>query len=120
MLNIEVTQPKFQIGVLCNAVLRPRNDREIAEMRHTVGLGPKRHFAGAREGGVGRGEQHLTVMGNRKTIIGRLKPERMPHAGSHLDGGALYLMARTPDDTIKVHIVFERVGPNDVVVVGIG
>src|SRR5437899_12175708 len=92
---------------------------DAIEARYTVGLGPERDLAGARDCPVGSGEQLFAVKRDRESWTLRPQAELVPLIRRHLGVGAFDLGALALDHAIETDVVLERVGAHDVVVVGI-
>src|SRR5215831_11722390 len=93
-------------------------DRDRIEVGDTVGLGPQRHLPGIGKGSVLRREQRLAVKGDGEPVAFGLEREGMPLVRRDLEIGARQLLPAPFDDLIEAHIVFERVGAGDIVIIG--
>src|SRR5262249_19359822 len=82
-------------------------------------LGPHADLAWVGEGGVVRLDDLLAVEAHLEVVALGIHAERMPDAGRDLAVPAGELDSAAFDDVIQAHVVLERVGPRDVVVVGI-
>src|SRR5258708_34841460 len=87
-------------------------------MSHAVRLGPKRYLAGIGEGFVGDGEQHLAVERDGELLALRTQSKPMPFLGRNLDVGCGKLLSPAFDHPVEADVVFERVGADDVIIVG--
>src|SRR5882724_1170899 len=93
---------------------------ELIERRLSVGLGPKADLACLGDRAVLDVEILLAVHEALDVIADHLDLERVPFAGRDLDLGVLeFRAALAADDLIDSEVIFERVHPRDVVVVGI-
>src|SRR5262245_53140212 len=104
----------------CPAVSWQRRDGDPVEPCHAVGLGPQRHLAWAGESRVVRAVERLAVVTDREEVALRAQAERVPFVRRDLDVDAGELLAAALHDAIEAHVVLERIGARDVVVVGIG
>src|SRR5262245_22188073 len=93
--------------------------REIVERRDAVRLRPETHLASLLEGLIVPLDCLLTVEGDREVTALKIHAERVPLVRRDLHVGALLLGPPAVDGVIDRDVVFERVRPGDIVVVGI-
>jgi hypothetical protein len=90
---------------------------DAIEQGHAISLGPKGYLSPFGERRVVGGKHLRTVKTHHEMAAVGAEVERMPHTGGHLDVGAGKLLAPALHDPVKPHIVFERIGAYEVVVV---
>src|SRR6266446_9384594 len=87
-----------------------RPDFDAIEARYTVGLGPERDLASARDGPVGSGEQFFAVKRDREPWTLRPQAELVPLIRRNLGVGAFDLRSLAFDHMIETDVVLERIG----------
>src|SRR5206468_5597220 len=90
---------------------------EIVELGDAVGFGPDTDFASVLECVVIPFERFLSVERDCEVIPAEIDTQSVPCAGCDFNIGSLFLGALASDCVVNRHVVFERVGARDVVVV---
>ena len=94
-----------------------RPNADGVEIGDAVGIGPQRHFPGLRDGPISRGEQLLAIKCDGEAVALGLQRERVPFIGRDLGIGARKLLALALYHPVKAHIILERIGARDVIVI---
>src|SRR6266581_2315353 len=89
---------------------------DVVEARHGVGFGPEPHLA-RLEGIVMRLDHQLSVQKAAYGVTLDLHPQLLPGSGWHLGRAFLYYMAAPADVFVDIDVVFQGIGPQDIVVV---
>src|SRR5437867_10335616 len=90
---------------------------EIVELGDAVSLGPDTDFASVLECVVIPFNRFLSVERDCEAIPTEIDTQSVPCAGCDFNIGSLFLDALASDCVVNRHVVFERVGARDVVVV---
>src|SRR5262249_46602027 len=100
---------------------------DLVEQRHAIGLGPQSDLAGISEGRVLDLEHLLAVVEYPEAIAAEVDAEAMPLVGGDRSVNPVAALASddveraagTVDGLVEDDVVFERVGADHVVIVGI-
>src|SRR5689334_17163256 len=98
---------------------RQRRDLNVVEIGDAVRLGPQRDASGTGESRVRRRVKTAPAEENLEAVALNAQAQLMPGTGRDLGIGPGELRSSATDDTVKSYVVFQRVGPYDVIVVGI-
>ena len=92
---------------------------EVVEQRHTVGLRPDADLARVGEAVIGRLDDFLAIECHREFVADEIHSHGVPSSWRDFRIYALERDALAFDGVVNRHIVFERVGADDVVIVGV-
>src|SRR6266581_4063587 len=92
---------------------------EVVEQRHAVRLGPDAHRARAGDMAVVHLDIGLAVEHHADLFSGELHPQRVPDVPGHRRVDVLDRVAPSVLRVVEGHVVLERVGARDVIVVAV-
>src|SRR6478752_3633785 len=114
--------PSPTVGEPRRSWLGPRQDGldlEPIEMRHAVGLCPKRNAPRRTDRTVANVDQLLSIERNLEAVALGMQRQAVPVRRRDLDRRTAQLLAPAIPDPVEAHIVLQGVRTGDIVVIGI-